>query len=273
MSVSQFDMDRRNFLNGVAVAFGAAGIVAAGAASEAAADDGTTGNEGRVAILFNGAACVGCRYCEAACKKANGLDAEVAFNVGALDGTVYPKGLLPYEAVQASKTLAPVTKSDNAANRWLRVIQVGEGDGSKNVRHSCMHCGKCAEVCPSSALSWRDDGIVTFDPSRCIGCKYCYQACPFDIPRFAEEAGDKTIRKCTMCAERVDEGGEPACVEACPAGALKFGPWNDMAAAADAAVADAGSDACVYGKDEMGGMGVISVLPAGRKASGMPRVR
>lgn len=268
INVTETGMSRRDFVAGSAVAVGAVAATAATAQVALAEPD----SSGRKAILFDGSACVGCHYCEGACSKANALGAAVSFDVAALDGTVYPKGLLPYESVRASAALPPVTVDDRDAGRWLRVVEVAAGKSAVQVRHSCMHCGLCAEVCPSGAIEWRDDGIVAVDSSRCFGCYYCYQACPFDVPRYPERGaeGGRGMVKCSMCAGIVDEGGVPACVEACPAGALKFGTFEEMKAAGEAAAAASGGE--LYGAAELGGMGVMYVLPAGAKASGLPRL-
>jgi molybdopterin-containing oxidoreductase family iron-sulfur binding subunit len=108
----------------------------------------------------------------------------------------------------------------------------------------CNHCDNppCVRVCPARATWQRDDGIVAIDEHRCIGCRYCVAACPygsrsFDFvdprPYVAHPTSDYPTRtkgvveKCTLCAERVDAGRLPACVEACPAGAMVFGDLRD----------------------------------------------
>ena len=80
------------------------------------------------------------------------------------------------------------------------------------------------------------------------------------------------MRKCSLCAGLVDEGGIPACVEACPVGALQFGSFEEMKASGEAKATALGGDAVLYGASELGGMSVMSVLPYGRKASKLPRV-
>lgn len=287
--MSEFDVigtpsagvSRRNFLGALGAGAGAVGLYFASiTAAYADEGDGAKEKSGRKGILFDGTKCVGCHYCEGGCKKSNGLASDVFFDVKALAGTVFPKELLPYKKIKESAERAPVLADDRDASRWLRVVRSvadesaeSDADKCRNIRHSCTHCGLCASVCPSRALKQRDDGIVTVEPELCIGCKYCYQACPYNIPRFAEDGEDKAIRKCTMCADRVDAGEEPACVAACPADALQFGDWEDMVAAGKKAAEAAGGSAEFYGENEVGGLGVLYVLPASAKECGLPKVR
>ncbi|KYH32409.1 sulfate reduction electron transfer complex DsrMKJOP subunit DsrO [Neomoorella mulderi] len=108
----------------------------------------------------------------------------------------------------------------------------------------CNHCENppCVRVCPTKATFKRRDGIVMMDYHRCIGCRYCMAACPygarsfnFSDPRpFIKEVNPEfptrekgVVEKCNFCAERIDTGLPPACVEACPAGALVFGDLDD----------------------------------------------
>ena len=81
---------------------------------------------------------------------------------------------------------------------------------------------ECVEVCPTGALSRPDaDSPVTINHELCIGCKACMMVCPFGVISLSAEEG-KAIIKCDLCVDRLEEGREPACVEACPTGALRF---------------------------------------------------
>ncbi len=120
---------------------------------------------------------------------------------------------------------------------------VGELKG-RQVLVLCNHCDNppCVRVCPTKATWKREDGIVMMDYHRCIGCRYCMAACPYGsrsfnwrnprpfIPEINEDFPTRTrgvVEKCNFCAERLDEGLPPACVEACPEKALIFGDLED----------------------------------------------
>ncbi|MFM9050509.1 MAG: 4Fe-4S dicluster domain-containing protein [Actinomycetota bacterium] len=91
----------------------------------------------------------------------------------------------------------------------------------------CNHCtdAPCVTICPTQSLFKRDDGIVDFDRDRCIGCKSCMQACPYDAIYIDEET--HTAAKCNFCAHRVDQGLEPACVQVCPTESIWVGDLDD----------------------------------------------
>lgn len=119
---------------------------------------------------------------------------------------------------------------------------------------SCMHCAEpsCMNVCPAGAI-WKDEkGLVRVDQQRCMGCKYCYQACPYGVPTYNEVAMDK----CDGCrSAELDDGEDPYCVQACKFGALEFGPVSQLkATAGDAAVAiaEANRPSCLVLAPEKG---------------------
>lgn len=101
---------------------------------------------------------------------------------------------------------------------------------TKHLSLACNHCdtAACMLGCPANA--YRRDGAtgaVIVDPDKCIGCRYCSWVCPYDAPRFDETRGVMT--KCTFCTPRLAAGGEPACTQACPTGALTLGTREDVA--------------------------------------------
>jgi Fe-S-cluster-containing dehydrogenase component/formate-dependent nitrite reductase membrane component NrfD len=112
---------------------------------------------------------------------------------------------------------------------WVKYIEKGAfPDVSRHFGvMRCNHCDSapCVEICPTSALFRRDNGIIDFDNSRCIGCKSCMQACPYDALYI--DPNTDTAAKCNFCAHRVDLGLEPACVIVCPTQAIMTGDLDD----------------------------------------------
>ena len=115
--------------------------------------------------------------------------------------------------------------------RWRRVHNIWQGRYPKvknlSATVSCMHCADpaCVKVCPVQAIQKRvDDGIVTVDRAKCIGCKACLKACAFGSPQFG---ADGRMQKCDMCVSQVDLGKEsPPCIETCPTKALQIGKMD-----------------------------------------------
>lgn len=158
----------------------------------------------QLGFYVNVANCTGCKACEIACKDKSNL----------------PSGV-----------------------RWRRVYEFGGGDWVQDgeqvvpsgvfsyfVSNACNHCEKpiCMEVCPASAISKRDDGIVLIDADKCIGCRYCSWACPYGAPQFNEEA--KVMTKCNFCYDLQAQGEKPACVDGCPYRVLEFGDIEELKA-------------------------------------------
>jgi len=140
--------------------------------------------------------CVGCNACVVACKEANDLEPRVLGNTGPM----WRRTMMLENGVFPSITVA-------------------------NLSLSCMHCGNapCEAVCPTGAIQKRaEDGIVIVDRDKCIGCHYCFFACPFGVPQYGE---DGTMQKCDFC---LSAGIEPACVAACPSEALFAGTLEEL---------------------------------------------
>jgi anaerobic dimethyl sulfoxide reductase subunit B len=152
----------------------------------------------------NLANCTGCKACEIACKDRKDLPVGVRWR------RVYDYG--GGEWIQDGDQLVP------------------SGVFNYFVSTACMHCANpiCVEVCPASALTKRDDGIVVINADNCIGCRYCSWACPYGAPQFNEERGVMT--KCDFCVELQAKGEKPACVDACPYRALDYGEISELKA-------------------------------------------
>lgn len=116
---------------------------------------------------------------------------------------------------------------ENAEGRRRLLLYEMAHDEKRFVSLSCLHCAEpaCVRVCPAGAVTKRADGIVVVDREACIGCRYCRQACPFDVPRYR----DGVMDKCDYClGAGIAPGRQPHCVKSCPSGALKHGTMDDL---------------------------------------------
>jgi formate dehydrogenase iron-sulfur subunit len=185
------------------------------------------------AILFDSTQCVGCLECEAACAKENGL---------------------PYD-----DQVAKVKKTSDTKFTYVAVKTIN--DEEKYMRNLCMHCidPTCVSVCPVKALTKSAEGPVVYDASKCMGCRYCMMACPFQIPKYEWSKAIPTVKKCIMCSERVAEGKQTACAEACPTGATFFGDRDLLLVEARKRIDENPLQYVnhIYGEMEAGGTGVL----------------
>lgn len=199
-----------------------------------------------VAKLIDVSQCIGCKACQVACMEWNDLRDEIGTNVGVYDN--------PADLSAQSWTLMRFTEVEqNGRLEWLI-----RKDG-------CMHCGDpgCLKACPApGAIIQHANGIVDFQQEHCIGCTYCVTGCPFNIPRLSKM--DHKAYKCSLCSDRVAVGQAPACVKACPTGALHFGSKEDMQEHAAKRIADLKSrgyaKAGLYDPSGVGGTHVMYVL-------------
>ncbi len=202
-------MDRRKFLGlaGAAAATAAVGSVAR--AKEAPRPEHPTPAEEEefVGILVDTTRCIGCRQCEIACAEAHDL---------------------PVPDVRHDKALH--RHREPTTTQWTVVNRFETDRGTVFVKKQCMHCGQpaCAAACPTNAMEKTHEGPVIWHGDRCMGCRYCMVACPFEIPKFEYDNPNPRIQKCIMCYDRLQEGKLPACVEACPADALQFGTKREL---------------------------------------------
>jgi formate dehydrogenase iron-sulfur subunit len=204
---------------------------------------------GTVAKLIDTTKCIGCKACQVACMEWNDLRDEVGTCAGGYQN--------PADLTDQSWTLMRFAEYENPQRsgelEWLI-----RKDG-------CMHCADpgCLKACPApGAIVQYANGIVDFHSEHCIGCGYCIAGCPFDIPRISKR--DHKAYKCTLCSDRVAVGLEPACIKACPTGALVFGTKEDMKHHAAERIEDLKSrgfeHAGLYDPAGVGGTHVMYVL-------------
>ena len=216
----------------------------------------------QVAMLFDASHCTGCKGCQVACKQWNMLPSPMGLNENKFSGSYQnPPDL-------NGDTRLVMTFRETPSGNKFHPINMAIG------RRSCFHCtdAGCVQICSSGALYKTESGVVAFDSKKCSGCTYCQSACPFDVPRFRPTDG--TIDKCTLCIDRLEEGGIPACVKTCQPEALSFGPRDEMIAKGTARVEflkKKGFDkAELYGVSEMGGLHILTVCQYGHEAYGLP---
>lgn len=166
---------------------------------------------------------------------------------------------------------------------WTQMLTYEVGD-FPNVRQyfikrACNHCTQaaCVTACPTGALYHHPEGFVVLDQSKCNGCGYCTQACPFHIPQLDVVnplTGEAKSNKCTFCVQRTANGGETACSMACPFGAILYGDRDQLIAQGKERVATLkaqGKDkARLYGEHELGGLHVLYVLEEEPEVYGLP---
>jgi formate dehydrogenase iron-sulfur subunit len=181
------------------------------------------------AMLIDLTLCVGCNACQDACKVENHL----------------PPGEEKYLSLTAYTALSKYN--------------------DLYIRRMCQHCDvpTCVSVCPVGALTKMDAGPVAYDGEKCIGCRYCLQACPFHVPKYEWSSTKPRIQKCKFCASRLSRGLSTACAEACPTGATKFGDRDELLReAAQRINSEPGKYvAKIYGQEDVGGTSMLYISP------------
>jgi len=197
------------------------------------------------AYLFDATRCIDCRACMVACSVENQIE--------------YDKTRIWVAGVGLKGTYP-------------------ELDRATMVYH-CMHCAEpdCLSACPVGAYHKRTDGPVEYNKDKCIGCRYCMNACPFGVPHFDYDKGvidGAFIDKCTFCPQRIDVGEEPACVATCPTDALEYGERDELLAKAHTRIAEHPDRYVdhVYGEFENGGTSYLIISHVPFNELGLPEL-
>lgn len=186
-----------------------------------------------VGILVDTTRCIGCRSCEMVCAETHG------FLQPSSDEAVFEKERTP------------------SVSQWSVVNRYQTDKGEVFAKKQCMHCNQpaCASACLTKAMLKTEEGPVIWREEKCMGCRFCMISCPFDIPKFEYNSPVPKIQKCTLCWERLQEGQQPACVEACPAEALMFGKRREIIEEARRRTVENPNEYVhhIYGEHEAGG--------------------
>jgi formate dehydrogenase iron-sulfur subunit len=206
--------------------------------------------------------CIGCKACEVACKEWNQLPAT---NGGAntLSGDSYDNTRrLDGEHWRHVKFIEQFSL-DRKDARWLMMSDV------------CKHCAQagCLEVCPTGAIIRTEFDTVVIQSDVCNGCRDCIAACPFGVIEINPVT--KTAQKCTLCYDRLQNGLQPACAQACPTQSIQFGTIADLRTRAEARVQQLHQqghrDAYVYGDEKiLGGLNSFYLLVDRPEVYGLP---
>jgi formate dehydrogenase iron-sulfur subunit len=232
-------MDRRKFLK-LGALTGAVAPATLARSVRAAADEEAYPEF--LGMLIDTTRCIGCQSCEVACATENGLP--------------YPE-------------IAPQPVNEDRPTTLERFTLVNRFDteaGPVWVKKACNHCSQpaCATACLVKAMEKTKEGPVVWHADRCMGCRYCMVACPFDVPKFEYHEAFPIITKCTLCYEgRTSKGLPTACSEACPQDAIVFGTRRELHEEAWRRITS-NPDAYnhhVYGRREVGGTEVMYLAP------------
>jgi Fe-S-cluster-containing dehydrogenase component len=243
---------RRNFLKLVGLGGGALALSGSKLAQAATAPSGTIPN----GVLVDTTLCVGCRSCEDACNQVNHL----------------PK---PDKAFDDASVLKDIR--DTSPGAFTVVNRYATDQGAQVTRkQQCMHCLEpaCSSACIIKALEKQPLGPVTYRDDLCLGCRYCMVSCPFDMPKFEYSKAVPLVKKCHFCFNLQEQDSDPACVEACPMEALKFGPRSELIEEAKKRIYTNPDHYVhhVYGEHEAGGTSWLYLANAPFEKLGLPKL-
>ncbi|MBI2341209.1 MAG: 4Fe-4S dicluster domain-containing protein [Deltaproteobacteria bacterium] len=192
------------------------------------------------ALLIDFTRCIGCGACMEACADQNGL-------------------------------AAPTPSMTDLSSDNFTIVKEHNG---QFYRRQCMHCNDpvCASVCPVGAFTKHKNGAVTYEPEKCMGCRYCMEACPFKVPTYEWGKAVPKVRKCILCFDRIEAGGRTACAWVCPTGATRFGDKQEIIQFAEYMIDSEPNKYIhhIYGLDEAGGTTVLMLSKVPFEELGFP---
>lgn len=225
-------IDRRKFLKALGVV---GGTLTAGK-SFGVPDTDKTSEKEFYGILYDSTLCGGCQGCEIVCAEKYGFP--------------FPEDVP-----------LPGVKRDTNEKQRVAINCYQTSRGEMYTRKSCNHCNSpaCASACLTKAMYKTEEGPVIWREEKCMGCRSCMVACPFDIPKFEYNSANPKIQKCRMCFELLKEGQKPVCVENCPAEALVCGKRRDLLEIARTRIYTEPEKYYhkIYGENEVGGTGLL----------------
>lgn len=233
-------MNRRDFLKQIG---GVGTALLIGTATSGEAKDHSPDMPEQRGVLVDTTFCVGCRSCEEACNKIN-IDLPRRLSSYFKDQAVFD-----HRRRMDATTYTVVNRYGNSRHPQKPLY----------AKFQCMHCLEpaCMSACIVGAFSKEPTGAVAYDPWKCIGCRYCMAACPFQVPGYEyDNALTPQIRKCTFCfSQRTSHGDVPACVQACPVEVMTFGKRADLIRFAHERIERSPERYVphVYGENEVGG--------------------
>jgi len=252
------NINRRTFLRAAGVVAGVAALETLGSPLRADANEDFTGHPDRFGMLTDTTKCIGCRACERACNRVNDLPP--------------PEQRFADPSVFASER-RPSSDAWTVVNQYPSPVK---GDSPIYCKVQCMHCEEpaCVSACLVGALKKTPEGPVIYNEDVCIGCRYCMNACPFNMLSFEyDDPVRPAIRKCIMCYSRiVKDGGVPACASACSIQATLFGKRSDLLQIARTRIHNRPERYVnqIYGEHEVGGTGWLYLSAVPFEKIGLP---
>jgi len=252
------DVNRRDVLKALMGGSAVAAVATTGLPlTTAAKEDSFEVLPDALGLMYDATKCIGCRACMPACQNANGLKADVGGSGGLY---MQPDSL-------------------NAHTKNLITLYVAaDGHERSFMKKQCMHCvdPACVSACPMEALHKEPHGVVGWNPTLCIGCRYCQVACPFNIPKFEWDKVNPKIVKCELCRHIVGTTEtQPACTKVCPTHAVIYGKRTDLLAEAKRRIKEKPGyyfEDRVYGEKEVGGTQCLVLSHVDYTDLGLPKL-